>query len=178
MDFSLYNPNDVTEIKNLFVRTFSDSESEAEGEIVGSLAYDVMATTEQNDMFVFIAKKDGEIAGSIIFSRLTFENGINAFLLSPVAVSTAFQGQGVGQALINFGLNTLKEHGVALVFTYGDPNFYSRVGFAPVSKEVVKAPLPLSHPEGWLGQSLTGSVIEPIQGESHCVAAMNKPEIW
>ena len=34
-----------------------------------------------------------------------------------------------GQQLINFGLAHLKEIGVELVFTYGDMNFYSKVGF-------------------------------------------------
>jgi len=61
---------------------------------------------------------------------LTFESEVNAFLLGPVAIHTSYQGKGIGQKLINFGLNTLKENGVELAFTYGDPNFYSKVGFS------------------------------------------------
>lgn len=188
MEFSVYHPDEINEIKHLFTKTFTESANEAEGTIVGNLAYEVMKTTDDRDLFVFIAhdfsrnslaRNSGKpIAGCIIFSRLTFENRINAFLLSPVAVSTAYQGKGTGQALINFGLNTLKEHGAELVFTYGDPGFYSRTGFAPVSETVVKAPLPLSHPEGWLGQSLVSQGIEPIHDKPLCVQAMNKPDIW
>lgn len=183
MEFSVYHPSEVNEIKNLFTKTFADSESEAEGTVVGNLAYDVMKTTDSRDLFVFVARdlerNSGEqIAGCIIFSRLTFENGKNAFLLSPVAVSTDYQGKGTGQALINFGLNTLKDCGIELAFTYGDPGFYSKMGFTSVSETVIKAPLPLSHPEGWLGQSLVSQGIEPIHGKAKCVEAMNKPEIW
>lgn len=178
MKFSLYNPNDINEIKNVFTRTFSESENDAEGILVGNLAYDVMQTTEDRDLFVFVARDENLMAGCIIFSRLTFENGINAFLLSPVAVSTHYQGKGTGQALIKFGLNTLREHGVELVFTYGDPKFYSKTGFSPISEETVEAPLPLTHPEGWLGQSLVSNEVNAVQGKPQCVEAMNKPEIW
>ncbi|USE38351.1 GNAT family N-acetyltransferase [Endozoicomonas sp. SCSIO W0465] len=183
MEFSVYNPDEIDEIRQLFTKTFTDSESEAEGAMVSNLAYELLTTTDNHDLFVFVARdidrNHGErVAGCIIFSRLTFASGINAFLLSPVAVSTDYQGKGTGQALINFGLNTLKDHGVVLVLTYGDPNYYCRTGFAPVSETVIKAPLPLSHPEGWLGQSLLSREIEPIDGKPQCVEAMNKPEIW
>ena len=124
------------------------------------------------------APRGEQIAGCIIFSRLTFDRAIDAFVLSPVAVGTDYQGKGTGQALINFGLRTLTDNGVELVFTYGDPDYYCRTGFASVSETVIKAPLPLSHPEGWLGQSLVSKEIEPIAGQPRCVRAMNKPEIW
>jgi putative acetyltransferase len=60
----------------------------------------------------------------------------------------------------------------------GDPGFYSKVGFRPITEKLVKAPLKLMYPEGWLGQSLLSDEIEPITGNSHCVDALNKPEYW
>ena len=179
MQFSAYNTDQSDEIKSLFARTFTDSANEVEGQIVADLAEDLLATTDENDLFVFVAHNDaGKLAGSIIFSRLTFASGINAFLLSPVAVDTPFQSSGTGRALINFGLDVLKNQGVELVFTYGDPGFYSRVGFSEVSETVAQAPLPLSQPQGWLGQSLVGQAMPPACGQCQCVAALNKPEIW
>ena len=82
------------------------------------------------------------------------------------------------QKLINFGINRLKENGVRLVFTYGDPDFYSKVGFNIITEKIAKAPLKLTQPEGWLGQSLVSDEIEPIAGNSYCVEAFNKPEYW
>ena len=179
MQFSAHSTNETQEIESLFARTFTEAANEVEGQIVADLAKDLMATTDDNDLFVFVVHNDaGKLAGSIIFSRLTFANGMNAFLLSPVAIDGPFQGCGTGQALINFGLGVLKKQGVELVFTYGDPGFYSRVGFSVVSETVARAPLPLSHPEGWLGQSLVDQAMPLACGQCQCVAAMNKPEIW
>ena len=178
MKFSTYNSGNIEEIKKLFTKTFADSEGESEGLLIGNLAYELMTNTAGNDLNCFVVSENKQIIGSIIFSKLSFESEINAFILSPVAIKTNYQGKGIGQKLINFGLNSLKENGVELVFTYGDPSFYSKVGFSLITEKIVKAPLTLTYPEGWLGQSLVSGEIEPITGNSYCVEALNKPEIW
>lgn len=178
MEFSAYHPSDIEEIRQLFTKTFSDSEGQSEGLSIGSLVYDLFTITDGDDLYGFVVIENEQIIGSIIFSRLSFENGISAFLLSPVAICTNYQGRGIGQKLINFGLNALIENGVELAFTYGDPNFYSKVGFSPIAEKLIKAPLKLTYPEGWLGRSLVRDEIEAIAGNSSCVDAFNKPEIW
>ena len=80
--------------------------------------------------------------------------------------------------MINFGINHLKENGVRIVFTYGDPAFYSKVGFNLITEKIAKVPLKLTQPEGLLGQSLSSDKIEPIAGNLCCVEAFNKPEYW
>lgn len=178
MNLLPYNPNDIEEIKQLFTKVFSDSEGQSEGLLIGDLVYDLMTSTDAQDLYGFVAIEDEEIIGSIFFTRLTFENEVDAFLLSPVAIDTNYQRKGIGQKLINFGINHLKENGVVLVFTYGDPKFYSKVGFNLVTKQIAKAPFKLSQPEGWLAQSLVSNEIEPIAGNSYCVEALNKTEYW
>ena len=137
-----------------------------------------MTSTDPQELYGFIAVECEKIIGSIFFTQLKFENEVNAYLLSPVAIQTNYQGRGIGQKLINFGIQYLKDNKVALVFTYGDPKFYSKVGFSPTSEKMAKAPLKLTFPEGWLGQSLISGEIEPIKGSSYCVEALNKPEYW
>ncbi|MBW1649716.1 MAG: N-acetyltransferase [Deltaproteobacteria bacterium] len=178
MKLSIYNPSNTEEIKQLFTNTFSDSEGQSEGLSVGNLAYELMNSADDHDFYCFVATENEQIIGSIIFSKLSFEREINAFLLSPVAISTSYQGKGIGQKLINFGLNALKENGVELAFTYGDPNFYSKVGFSFIPENLAKAPFKLTYPEGWLAQSLISDEIEPIIGNSYCVEAFNKPDMW
>jgi putative acetyltransferase len=175
---SIYNPSNTEEIKQLFIKTFSDSEGQSEGLIIGNLVNELLTSTAVHKFYCFVATENEQIVGSIIFSQLSFESKINAFLLSPVAVNTNYQGKGIGQKLIDFGLSSLKENGVELAFTYGDPNFYSKVGFSPITEKIVKAPFKLTYPEGWLGQSLVSDEIEPITGNSYCVEAFNKPDIW
>jgi len=137
-----------------------------------------LTSSDPQDYYCFVATENEQIAGSIIFSRLTFESDVNAFLLAPVAVHTSYQGKGTGQKLIYFGLNTSKERGVELAFTYGDPKFYARVGFRPISEKIVKAPFILTYPAGWLAQSLVSAEIKPIPGNSKCVEAFNNSEYW
>lgn len=178
MKLEKYNPQDQAKISELFIKTFSDSEGHEEGILIGKLTLDLLINTNASDLYCFVATEDQKIIGSIIFTRMTFETGINAFILAPVAIHTEFQGKGIGQNLIKFGLNSLSKDGVELAITYGDPKFYSKVGFGVVSDKIIPAPLKLSQPEGWLAQSLTSDKMESISGVSRCVKALNKPEYW
>ncbi|MGM0417697.1 MAG: GNAT family N-acetyltransferase [Thermodesulfobacteriota bacterium] len=179
MKFSKYISDNADEIKNLFTKTFSDSEGKSEGLLIGELAYNLISQTDKKDIYVFVAKEDEDIIGSCIFTRFKFENdNVDAFLMSPVAVITNFQGKGTGQEMINFGLNSLGKDGVKLVFTYGDPKFYSKTGFRHIDENSIKPPFKLKYPEGWLVKSLNGFEIKPITGRSFCVDAINKPEFW
>lgn len=178
MEFSIYKKSSIEEIEQLFIKVFSDSEGPSEGSLIGNLVSDLLSSTDAQDIYGFITTEYNQIVGSIFFTRLIFESGINAFILSPVAIHTSRQGKGIGQSLIKFGINYLKEKGVTLVFTYGDPDFYSKVGFKTITEKVAKAPFELSQPEGWLCQSLVGKVIEPISGDPRCVQALNKSVYW
>ena len=178
MNFGLYESSCALDVKKLFTDVFTNSEGEEEGNLIGNLAFELQETTDPRDIFGFLAK-DGEIiAGCIFFTRMTFEISISAFILSPVAISTQYQNQGLGQKLIKFGINQMKNNDVELVFTYGDPNYYSKVGFIHITEEIAKAPLKMTFPEGWLAQSLTSDKIEPIKGNSTCVKALMKQKYW
>jgi predicted N-acetyltransferase YhbS len=93
-------------------------------------------------------------------------------------VATEKQGKGIGQRLLTHGLAALRSAGVDIVMTYGDPNYYAKVGFVPISEADAPAPYKLNHPEGWLGQSLTDRAMAPLKGPSHCVEALNDPLFW
>jgi len=169
----------IVEIKALFTQTFTDSEGQEEGSLIGSLVEDFLNKTTEENLYIFAAFEGDKMIACIFFSKLTFEkSNIKAFLLSPVAVKTAFQKNGIGQKLINLGHAELKKEGIELVMTYGDINFYSKVAYQVVSETIIPAPLKLSYPEAWLGQSLSTNEIEAIEGKSFCVEALNKPKYW
>lgn len=169
---------DTEEIKSLFARTFGASEGEAEGEVIAGLVAELISGTDAADLKGFVARSDGRIVASIFFSRLCYDTPMQIFMLSPVAVLTAYQGKGIGQQLIRYGVGQLAAQGVQRVFTYGDPRFYSRVGFHPVSQAMAAAPFPLSQPHGWLCQALDGSSIDPLPGRGRCVKAFDNPAYW
>jgi predicted N-acetyltransferase YhbS len=178
MNIAEFETADTQGVIELYTRVFSDSEGEAEGLVIGDLVAKLIATTAPDDLTGFVASRDKEILGCIFFSRLKVPNGSRAFLLSPVAIATNTQHQGVGQQLIRDGLDYLKAVGVELVFTYGDPNYYSQVGFAQIDESVVKAPFVLSQPIGWLAQSLDGKPVPKMQGYTECVPAFCDQKYW
>jgi len=179
MKFELGAQGREAELVGVFEDTFTASEGAEEGALVGDLARGLLSHTDAQDLRVVVALDESDVAGSILFTRLRYaQDPREVFLLSPVAVRPGWQGKGVGQSMINHGLAALKEEGVAVVLTYGDPAYYARVGFAQISTDVATAPLPLSHPHGWLGQSLEGEALVPLQGACTCVPAMDRPEVW
>ena len=179
MDFSADFTKHVDEIAGLFAATFAASEGAEEGALIGDLARRLMVDTPAKDLRVFTAWEDGALAGCIFFTRLSFEGDTRTvFMLAPVAVATDRQGKGVGQRLIAHGLEALRHEGVDIVVTYGDPNFYGRVGFKPITVDALPAPFALQHPEGWQGQSLFDAELTPCKGPARCVEAFNDPALW
>jgi len=181
MEFRAHEPRDASAIEHLFSSVFTEAEGESEGALIGTLAKELLARTDNHDLYGFVAVEQGHIVGAILFSRLRFADDPASravFLLAPVAIHSDHQGRGVGQSLIRHGLDVLRADGVEIVVTYGDPAFYSKVGFQPLSPETIPAPFALSQPEGWLGQSLTDDPLVPITGPCSCVPAFDDPAYW
>jgi len=163
----------------LFTDTFTASEGAEEGRLIGALVRELLASTPAGNLHVFCAEDDGALAGCILFTRLRYDGDARqVFLLAPVAVAPDHQRQGVGQALIAQGLDALRQKGLDVAMTYGDPAYYGKTGFRPVTVDQAAAPQPLSQPEGWLAQSLDGDPLIPLRGAAQCVPAFDRPEYW
>ncbi len=178
MNHKILDKQSQEEITTLFTSVFTLSEGQAEGKLIGNLASKLASRIDNQEILCFGAYAEDLLIGSIFFTRLHFKQAILVYMLAPVAVSSDHQGKGVGQALINFGLNELKARAADIAITYGDPSFYARVGFEPLPEDVIKAPLRLSMPEGWLGQSLTDERIPVINDRPLCVEEFNDPVYW
>lgn len=167
-------PDDAPALIELFTRTFTDSEGPDEGKRIGELTTSLITTP---GVRIVIARNSEEtlIAGAI-FSPLRLSIPDTAYLLSPMAVSTAHQRQGIGQKLINYGLDILLAEQAYFIFTYGDPDYYSKTGFQPVTENLVKAPMKLSYPHGWLLNETGSKHIRPCK--SFCVDALQKQVYW
>lgn len=179
MEFTSDHRNRADDIIDLFAATFTASEGADEGALIGTLARNLIATTPDPDLFVFCALDGAKLTGSIMFSRLTYDGDARSvFVLGPVAVATDQQGKGIGQALLKHGLSSLQTAGVDVAITYGDPNYYGKTGFAPISEQQAPAPFKLQYPDGWLGQSLTDRPLGTLTGPCRCVPAFNDPAYW
>jgi len=121
--------------------------------------------------------EQGQPLGHILFSRATLA-GQEAALLAPLAVYPDHQRQGVGLTLINAGLDRLRDRGVALLCTFGDPAYYSRAGFGPATALGIAPPQPIAEAdlEAWQAQAL-GDV--PVTGgKLVCAPSLDDPALW
>lgn len=178
MQFKHYKPVLFEKVIALFEASFGDAEGLEEGRTIATLVDTLLTTTANDELYGYCAIGRGEVLAAVFFSRFIVADETVTFMLSPMAVSTRHQKQGIGQGLIRFGLEQLRSQGVALVVTYGDPAFYSRFGFEPVSQQQIEAPYTLSHPEGWQAASLTAGPIPSIPGGTQCVPAFQNPVYW
>ena len=178
MNYLIIDRSKQKEVTSLFTFVFTSSEGEKEGMLIGNLSLQLASSIDNEEIICFGAYENESLVGSIFFTRLKFNNPIQVYMLAPVAVRTEDQGKGIGQALINYGLNELKKRSVSVVVTYGDPSFYSKVGFQALSEDFIRAPLKLSMPFGWLGQSLKAEPIPPVDQRPTCVKEFNDPVYW
>jgi putative acetyltransferase len=178
MKFKILDKNRKDEVASLFALVFSSSEGEQEGKLIGKLASELASRIDNQEIICIGAYEERVMIGAIFFTRLRFDEPVGAYKLSPVAVSTVHQGKGIGQALISFGLRELKNRGATVAVTYGDPAFYSKVGFQALSEDVIQSPRPLSMPEGWLGQSLSEQPIPILRSRPTCVQEFDNPDYW
>lgn len=83
----------------------------------------------------FVAEHSGEIVGNIMYTRakILCDSGEPCPVLcfGPLSVLPEWQGEGVGSALVRHSLRRASELGHTAVLIYGDPAYYSRLGFLP-----------------------------------------------
>jgi putative acetyltransferase len=75
-------------------------------------------------------KGEEKVVGHIAFSPAKIDaKDCGWFILGPIAVEPKRQRQGIGQALVNEGLEQLRRLGAEGCILVGDPAYYSRFGF-------------------------------------------------
>lgn len=108
-----------------------------------------------------VAELDGEIIGQAAYSLVTVTAADAVHLcpaLGPIAVAPAHQRRGVGSALVQAGLNAMKDEGHCLLFLVGHVSYYPRFGFQPA--------LPLG---------FTSDYVQPDEPHEHFMVAVLDP---
>jgi putative acetyltransferase len=80
-----------------------------------------------------VAEEEGDVAGHVLYSRLTVESGeafAPALALAPLAVGSERRRRGIGTRLVQEAHRRLASRGEVLVFVVGDPAYYARFGFS------------------------------------------------
>jgi len=112
--------------------------------IVNATAFDTTAEADLVDalreqarpLISLVADDHGEVAGHIMFSRVTVSGCPDARVagLAPMAVLPARQREGIGSALVRAGLKRCGELGFTSVVVLGHPEYYPRFGFEPAAR--------------------------------------------
>ena len=99
------------------------------------------------------------------------------WILAPLAVAPAHQGQGLGSELVDHAIRHAMRSHQPRILVYGDPAFYGRFGFDRQQAINVKPPFPLTQPLGWQGIFAEGKELQhPI--ELRCHPALMHAQLW
>lgn len=168
-----------TALVGLFRDSFTASEGADEGQALGALVHDILARCLPDQALAYQTPGPAGPCAAVFFTPLDYgADAPKVMLLSPMAVATPDQRQGLGQALLATALPDLRAQGVDVVLTYGDPAFYGKSGFVPADPATLPAPYPLSMPQGWQGLALAGGALPVLQGPCRCVAPFENAALW
>jgi len=85
-----------------------------------------------------VATEDNQVVGHIAFSPITIDAKDDKwFVLAPVSVLPSHQKQGIGKALIQAGLQQLKDQNANGCVVLGEPDYYQKFGFQAQNALVV-----------------------------------------
>jgi putative acetyltransferase len=134
-------------------------DSDAEANLVDAL---------RNGGFVevsLVAEVDEQIAGQILFSRVTIitkVETVEALSLAPLAVLPDHQRQGIGSKLVLAGLESCREQGHKIVVVLGHPSFYPRFGFSAELARQLESPF--GGGEAWMALELVHGAMAGVEG--------------
>jgi predicted N-acetyltransferase YhbS len=107
------------------------------------------------------------LVGSLLVGSLRMSpvlaGGVPALILGPLTVDPAFEGIGIGGALIREALARAKAGGETLVLLVGDEPYYQRFGFTVVPREKLTMPGPVD-PSRFLAVELGDGALAAASG--------------
>jgi len=170
---------DKPEILQIHRESFGASKGPTIARLVNDLFDDPTAQSIRS----FAAIVERKIVGHILFTRTAVQGanpGLASSILAPLAVLPDYQAEGIGQKLINYGLEKLRQDGCQLVFVLGHPDYYPRCGFSPAGRLGFAAPysIPDEHAGAWMVQQLCPGIIGIETGTVLCSKVLNAPEHW
>lgn len=113
-----------------------------------------------------VAEVDNKIVGHILFSLIEIRSGGNrlpALALAPLAVRPERQGQSIGAALMEQGIQACHKLGHRCIVVLGHPEYYVRFGFQPASRFGITAEFPVSD-ESFMALGLRPGGLNDIEG--------------
>lgn len=113
-----------------------------------------------------VAEMGGKIVGHILFSPIKINSAAGstpALSLAPMAVPPEYQNQGIGTALIKYGLDECRRSGYKIVVVVGHAGYYPRFGFVKAGEKGLS--LPFEAPEEvFMALELAPGALDGVKG--------------
>lgn len=114
---------ELNEILEVLASAFGEEESPS----IISLVTGFLEDEVSENLISLVYTASNRIIGHVVFSKVIVDGPeFVGYILAPLGVASQWQKQGVGSALIKYGLGVLEAEGVHFVLVYGDPSYYSR----------------------------------------------------
>lgn len=116
-----------------------------------------------------IAVKDGEVIGTIMYSKSTVEDGEHIYdviTFGPLCVSPKWQGCGVGELLLKETMKLAAEAGYSGIVIFGEPDYYPRLGFQTCDRFGITTADGKNF-DAFMGIELIPGAMKEIQGRFH-----------
>jgi predicted N-acetyltransferase YhbS len=127
----------------------------------------------------FVAELDGEIVGSILYSKCKIlrPDGAEtaALVFGPLSVKPELHRQGIGSLLVRHSLDRARALGYTSVLITGYPDYYHRFGFIPASKFGIMMPDGASL-DAFMALELVPGTLGDMGGKWACCKAFDTVE--
>ena len=153
---------------DLVEAVFTEHENEQEGKLVRHLVEEIRSKEFYLPELELLMLEDGAPIGYVMFSRFHIEGNYTdrLVILTPAAVRTDRQRQGISRELIEYGFRKAAEMGFTAAMVEGNPANYRARGFV-TSKPlgIVAGPnIHLPHEDCLMVAELVPGGLEGIQG--------------
>ena len=114
-----------------------------------------------------VAIESDDIIGHVLFSPAVIDSDHGEVIgmgLAPMAVVPQRQRQGIGAALIKYGIARLRESGCPFVIVLGHAEYYPRFGFVPACQHGLRSQWEGVPDEAFMVIILDDNVMQGISG--------------
>lgn len=167
---------DYKSIVSLILRSFREGTDYSDGTDIIALVEEIRDSIFYIPELSFVAELDNKVVGHFLFSKFplspTREGGHNnrtdsgIVMLAPVSVHADHFRQGIGTAMLNMGIEKVREFGYKGITVEGNYKFYNQVGFKTSSKYNIfpTSGIPMEEPRCMMCQETYKGSLEGIHG--------------
>ena len=162
-------PEYLTASLELVEKVFTEYENAEEGRTVRALVEEIRSKKYYLPELELLMLEDGAPVGYVMFSRFHIEGKYEdrLIILTPAAVKTSCQRQGISRELIEYGFRKAAEMGFTAAMVEGNPANYRARGFKTCANfGIVAGPnIHLPHVDCLMVAELVPGGLEGIHGE-------------